>query len=443
MTIPTGISHIDALLELIHSATHDAVAEYRKTGCGVPSPDDSSPHPLDSASDALVLKKAIRVLEGACERLCTTLAQPMHTVANRSMPYEAPCMRLVVERKIPDLLEGAPEGLHIESIAAKTSLDARKLRQVLRLLSTRGCFQEVAEDVFTNNRLSLTLLSSNPVSASVLLFTGECLKANNFIPEAFTDPEYGTSTAVNKTAFSYSVRGEMENLGLFDWYQVHDDTGYLSIPSYKPEVGQRFNTAMIGLSAIMGAPAVVNKFPWATMPQGTTLCDIGSGVGTVPLAIAKLWATELPEASDTGRVKFVPINFLQQAPVAGQDIYYMKHIIHDWPDSEAITILRNVANAMTSQSRCFIHDVALQHAYLGTNPINSTVIGLERAPTPLLPNYGTGNVRHYNLNINMVALFNSQERTCEEYAALGAEVGLKLVKAWDFAETYMLEFRLI
>ncbi|KAL0562889.1 hypothetical protein V5O48_019189, partial [Marasmius crinis-equi] len=142
MTITSETNDIDALLGLIQSATRAAVTEYRKTGHGVPSPDDPFHHPLDSALDALALKKAIRVLEGACERLCTTLAQPMHTIANRSMPYEAPCMRLAVEKKIPDVLEGFPGGLHIESIAAKTSLDPGKLRQVLRLLATRGCFKE-------------------------------------------------------------------------------------------------------------------------------------------------------------------------------------------------------------------------------------------------------------------------------------------------------------
>ena len=85
MTIRTDTSEVDALLRLIQSAAYSAVEEYRKTGHGVPSPDDSSLHPLDSAPDALALKKAIRVLEGACERLCTTLAQPMHTISNVSL----------------------------------------------------------------------------------------------------------------------------------------------------------------------------------------------------------------------------------------------------------------------------------------------------------------------------------------------------------------------
>ncbi|KAK1233236.1 hypothetical protein PQX77_003608 [Marasmius sp. AFHP31] len=436
MTIPTATSDIDALLGLIQSATHSAVAEYRKTGRGVPSPDDDSPHPLDSAPDALALKKAIRVLESACERLCTTLAQPMHTIANRSMPYEAPCMRLVVEKKIPDLLEGFPKGLHIESIAARTSLNANKLRQVLRLLATRGCFKEGAGGKRFREQQTVPDASFDEPGV------GDC----------DGDPEYGASVAVDKTAFTYSVKGEMENAALFDWYRVH------------PDIAQRFDKAMMGWSRVTGSTSMVNNFPWTTMPLGTTLCDIGSGVGTVPLAIAKahphlsitlqdlpesleqaklLWSNEFPEALDARRVEFVPMNFLQQTPVAGQDVYYMKHIIHDWPDSEAITILRNVANAMELQSRLLIHDFVLKHVYAETSPANKTVVELERAPFPLLPNYGTGNIRHYNQDVNMLAMFNSQERTCEEYTALGAEVGLELVQVWDFAETYMLEFRLM
>ncbi|EEB90197.1 hypothetical protein MPER_11628, partial [Moniliophthora perniciosa FA553] len=174
MATHTGNPTIDALLTLIQTSAQSAVAEYNKSGFGVPSPDSPRVHPSDSSSDVLALKKAIRILEGACERLCTTLAQPMHTIANRTMPYEAPCLRLAVEKKLADALKGLP-GLHVNAIAAKTRLDPKKVSQVLRLLATRGCFKEVSENVFANNRLSLMLLSSNPVSAAVLLNTNECL----------------------------------------------------------------------------------------------------------------------------------------------------------------------------------------------------------------------------------------------------------------------------
>jgi len=84
----TSINHeIDALLDLISTSAREAVAEYVKSGAGVPSVNAVNAHPLDEVLDALALKRAIRTLEGACERLCTTLAQPMHTMVNASIYF--------------------------------------------------------------------------------------------------------------------------------------------------------------------------------------------------------------------------------------------------------------------------------------------------------------------------------------------------------------------
>jgi hypothetical protein len=78
---------IGTLLSLINTATRDAILEYEKYGHGIPNPNAVESHPLDEVPDALGLKKAIRVLEGACELLCSTLAQPMHTIINASVLY--------------------------------------------------------------------------------------------------------------------------------------------------------------------------------------------------------------------------------------------------------------------------------------------------------------------------------------------------------------------
>jgi hypothetical protein len=42
-----------------------------------------------------------------------------------------------------------------------------------------------------------------------------------------------------------------------------------------------------------------------------------------------------------------------------------------------------------------------------------------QAPEPLLPNYGFGRVRQYNLDLDMMCMLNSKERTLEEFAQLG------------------------
>jgi hypothetical protein len=84
-TMKAPRAKLDALLALLNSAAQDAIAEYERTG-DVPSTE--SAHSLDAQPPSLVLRNALRVLEGACEQLCTTLAPPVHTLLNVSIsPY--------------------------------------------------------------------------------------------------------------------------------------------------------------------------------------------------------------------------------------------------------------------------------------------------------------------------------------------------------------------
>ena len=57
-------------------------------------------------------------------------------------------------------------------------------------------------------------------------------------------------------------------------------------------------------------------------------------------------------------------------------------------------------------------------------------VEIESAPKPLLPNYGVGKIRPYNLDLDMMILFNSQERHPED----SIQLGQKFVKVWDLKE---------
>src|ERR1700684_267740 len=97
--LPTIMSHtktprakLDALLVLLNSAAQDAIAEYERTG-DVPSKESS--HPRDSQYPTIALKNALRILEGACDQLCTTLAPPTHTLLSVSViPHQLLICRL-------------------------------------------------------------------------------------------------------------------------------------------------------------------------------------------------------------------------------------------------------------------------------------------------------------------------------------------------------------
>lgn len=51
-------------------------------------------------------------------------------------------LQVATEAKISDLLLGKPEGLHVNDLAERSGLNAKKLVQVLRLLATNHIYQE-------------------------------------------------------------------------------------------------------------------------------------------------------------------------------------------------------------------------------------------------------------------------------------------------------------
>ena len=83
-----------------------------------------------------------------------------------------------------------------------------------------------------------------------------------------------------------------------------------------------------------------------------------------------------------------------------------------------------------------------------------------QAPEPLLANFGMGNIRAYNQDMNMLTTCNSQERTLQEFVDMGYDgyfpgiscrfdrkstfyrkkTGLKFVKLWHAGETALVEF---
>ena len=92
--------------------------------------------------------------------------------------------------------------------------------------------------------------------------------------------------------------------------------------------------------------------------------------GGINVLIFQVWAKDAPEALQNNQVEFVPLNFLEESPVQGQDVYYvctgsfgpvlvlmcaqLRNIIHNWPDAEAAVILKNTRNAMAPHSRLLI-----------------------------------------------------------------------------------------
>ncbi|KAG1847250.1 S-adenosyl-L-methionine-dependent methyltransferase [Suillus tomentosus] len=418
MTEPNELK-VEALLDIINSSARKAMAEYKNTGHGVPGVDAGTLHPLDLATDTLALRKAIRLLEGACDQLNTILAPPQRTVHNFVNNYNWACIDVAVESRIADVLDKHPEGLSVDVLADVVNLDRTKIARVLRVLALRGCFKEVKRDVFANTRLSLVLKATNNV-AFYIKTQREYPKYGAVLYETMVDHEFARSDKVERAPRVFTLGKEGKNNSFWEM----DD-----------EARDIFHKAMMGYSEIQGLSAMPHHYPWDNV---SSVVDVGSGIGAMSIPLAKIfphlritnqdlpetlklsrntWETNAPEVLLDGRVEFVPFNFLEESPVVGKDVYYLRSIIHSWPDEESRVILRNVRKAMGPNSRVLIHECVLSRAFeepdVGVNESSED----HKAPEPTLLNFGSHTT--HQIDILMWLVVNGKERTLKEFKDIG------------------------
>lgn len=103
---------------------------------------------------------------------------------------------------------------------------------------------------------------------------------------------------------------------------------------------------------------VVRCMPAATVT--TDLCDLLCSPCTAvpPSAAEERWRQQHPQL--LGRTSFVGADFFTD-PLPPADAYFLRFILHDWPDAEATAILRAVRRAMAPGSRAvlLVQDVVM------------------------------------------------------------------------------------
>ncbi|KAF9243109.1 hypothetical protein BU15DRAFT_72308 [Melanogaster broomeanus] len=277
---------LESLLALINSAAQEAISMYERTGEDVPFIDSTEPHPLDEAVDQVALKSAVRTLEGACAQLCATLAPPSHTAINVSPSYPSraiefqtcllqlvqvfdyACFRVALRENITDILMDYPKGIHVNELSKIIDIDPKKLARMMRLLATRGCYNEVDMDTFANNRLSLVLHTENPARHMVNLQADACAKGAAVLYETLKDPVNGYSDDPAHAPVMFANNKEGITGTFFDWMGQEDSRR------------ESYHYSMRGLSIIMGSLAVLTRFPFE---KYSTVVDVGGGIGAVSL----------------------------------------------------------------------------------------------------------------------------------------------------------------
>jgi hypothetical protein len=240
-------------------------------------------------------------------------AQQLLQFATGYMPSSA--LFAITSLNVPDLLQAGPQP--VSTLAAKTSSNEDALYRLLRALASIGVFHENPSRTFSLTPASELLCTGHPEREMVLWLS------DPFHLHVYEEVAHSLRTGETVTEKIYGVP-------CFEYLTQNE------------EVGDRFNRAMTGFSAMLiGAALEAYDFSWLA---GKTLVDVAGGQGLVLAEILKKYPTTrgvlfdlehvvadakplLDSKGLAARCAIAHGDFFEAVPEG--DAYIMKHVIHD------------------------------------------------------------------------------------------------------------------
>lgn len=233
------------------------------------------------------------------------------------------------------------------------------------------------------------------------------------LPEFLAKTDYQTPTDGNNGPVQYGLR---------------TDKPFFAILQENERLGSAFNNFMTGYAK--ARPRWVDFYPVESRLQaevseqgGPFLVDVGGGLGHEllglhakhPNLLGKLVLQDLPSVVDQAKasgslpssITATAHDFFEPQPAEyrGARAYFMRLILHDWPDVKCASILANIRDAMVKGYSRLI--------------INETVLRDTQAPW-----------QQTSLDWTMMGMLASRERTESQWRELLAEAGLEISGIW-------------
>ncbi|KAH6679190.1 S-adenosyl-L-methionine-dependent methyltransferase [Halenospora varia] len=323
------------------------------------------------------------------------------------MHVETTVIRIAYDLRLFKILVEKQGPTTVTALVEETKATIGLMGRILRYLSSVGCIKEVEKDTFEANNITQTLAMDGVQGGVHHLFDtfGPVLQ---ILPDFLKENKYHEITDVANTPLQKAFN---TNLPAFLWIQT------------MPSNFAHFNNWMTVQH--MGMPVWLDIYPYQDKAQAikgdverTFFVDVGGGLGHQSIALRsevpdlknKILLQDQPMvlqfAIEHPGVEKMPYDFFTEQPIKGAKIYYLRNIIHDYPNEKAIVILKNLAAALAEDSVILIDDM-------------------------VIPDVGS----HWHatqLDIALMAGLASVERTREAWCELIEKAGLKINQIYTY-----------
>ncbi|KAJ5692331.1 hypothetical protein N7462_001754 [Penicillium macrosclerotiorum] len=292
----------------------------------------------------------------------------------------------------------------LNELSLQTKGDEVLLKRVMRFLCSHQIFQETENQTYRPLPLGMAFGS---VAGDMIKHFHTNMQVTAKLFDYFESKGYKNPENSEDAPFQFAYNTSDH---YFKWLQKH------------PAAQQSFNTVMTTSQSHRGEDwfkiyPVTEKLN--VSPDQILLVDIGGGVGHDLIAFkkqfpelpGKLALQDLPQVIDTikeplsGDICVTPHDMFKPQPIRGAKAYYMRTVLHDFPDKQALEALAHIREAMAEDSVLLIHEHTLPE---GSNipPLAAT------------------------LDLHMMEIFSSLERTEEQWTNLLKKAGFRTVHVW-------------
>jgi hypothetical protein len=292
---------------------------------------------------------------------------------------------VAAELRIADLLADGPK--HPDELGKQTGVKGDMLYRVLRALASIGIFSEDPDGRFRLTPLAETLRGDSGQRAYARLHGQELYQSWAKMLEAVRTGDAGFVKAYGMPAFEFF--------------------------SKNPERGAVFDGAMTGHHGREADP-MLDAYDFSGFNE---LVDVGGGNGSLLMAILERHSQmrgvlfDLPRVVERARPAVESAGLLDRCRIAGgsfleavpggADAYLLRHVLHDWRDEDAATILRHCRNAMKPEGKVLVVEIVVP---AGNDPSFAKWMDL------------------------MMVTYGGKERSEKQYRSLFGQSGLQLTR---------------